>query len=50
MSTKKNKKKKLFFWHDICYGRFGTRFALACHFGSSAARSAILAVSYAALL
>ena len=50
LSTKKNRKnlRKIFFvWHDICcchIGRaFGTRFAVACHFGRNRPLSAILA-------
>jgi hypothetical protein len=45
MSTKKNQSKKIFF------GRvFGTRFAVACHFGSRRGPSAILAVCLSAIL
>jgi hypothetical protein len=44
LSNEKNREKKKFFWHDICYAAFGTRFALACHFGRKRAPPAILAV------
>jgi CRISPR/Cas system-associated endoribonuclease Cas2 len=44
LSREKNKKNKKIFWHDICYAEFGTRFAVACHFGSFGPRPAILAV------